>query len=283
MADIFKSPFNKIGFFITWATDQIESLFIPLYDLLYTFCYYYCVITQESFKVVDYGILRHIHSGLILTYLFIRFLQCLKKSKIRGQKRKYIFYSFKYIVLAASCILCYYQKREKFFELWVFFLCLATIFEIFWDMKIDWGLLQGSKKHPLLRHQLYYHNPRFYYWCIFLNIFLRFNYVITIQPHFPHFFYGNQNLLVIIGMLELVRRFIWNTLKLERRCMDFEYDFITFDGLSLPFKVEINSRDKKLKKFVEGFMEKQFQNIKVDLEEFLAKEEFEMGNIRDLY
>jgi len=77
---ILKSPFKKMNFFITWATDQLESWFIPIYDLIYTFWFTYYLITNQRFNESEYLLLYYFHTFFIFFYLTIRFIQCIKKS-----------------------------------------------------------------------------------------------------------------------------------------------------------------------------------------------------------
>lgn len=61
---------------------------------------------------------------------------------------------------------------------------ITSIYSYAWDLKMDWGLLDTSQqKNPLLRKELSYNNPYFYYTAMVLNFILRASWVFSISPN----------------------------------------------------------------------------------------------------
>lgn len=86
---------------------------------------------------------------------------------------------------------------------------IATIVSTYWDLSIDWGLLQRKSKNPWLRDKLLVSRKRVYFVAMFLNVILRFAWmqaVLNFQVAFLH----RRALVAIIASLEIIRRGVWN-------------------------------------------------------------------------
>ena len=79
--------------------------------------------------------------------------------------------------------LYYRYDSSVFLYLWLVFAIISTIYSYFWDLKMDWGLLDRSQyKNYLLRKELSYNNKRFYYSAMLMNLILRMSWVFSISP-----------------------------------------------------------------------------------------------------
>lgn len=118
------------------------------------------------------------------------------------------------IFAIGTTALSYYltDQTPNLFKVWISFTILATLLSIFIDTKYDWGFLSKSN---LLREKLAYPNLAFYYISIFLNIFLRLAWSITLSS-FASSSPLVQNLVILLtSLMELVRRFLWNYFRVE--------------------------------------------------------------------
>lgn len=77
---------------------------------------------------------------------------------------------------------------------------------------MDWGLLMGSEKNWLLRDKLYY--PKcYYYFAMITNLILRLDWIVVYTVKDP--LQEIHLISFILGVLELVRRAQWATLRVE--------------------------------------------------------------------
>jgi hypothetical protein len=96
---------------------------------------------------------------------------------------------------------------------WLCFAGLSTIYSYFWDLKMDWGLLQPNDRNPFLRKYISFEPRRNYYAVILLNLVMRLSWVLTLSPNIAQLF-GNANIFTLVtGMIEIMRRGIWNLLR----------------------------------------------------------------------
>jgi hypothetical protein len=83
----------------------------------------------------------------------------------------------------------------------VLFAIVSSLFAYFWDLKMDWGLLERNKVNPLLREKLFFGSPKIYYLIVVGNLFMRLTWIITISPKLAAFL-GNINLVSLVtGMI----------------------------------------------------------------------------------
>lgn len=84
---------------------------------------------------------------------------------------------------------------------------IATLFSCYWDVAMDFQLMQFNCKKPFLRSRLFYEETEiFYYVVLVLNPILRFMWTLNFTP------FGGQPYLVIF---EIARRSMWACLRME--------------------------------------------------------------------
>jgi hypothetical protein len=141
----------------------------------------------------------------------------------------------KYLLTALSMTLSYLDAKivstqssnlnfDSFRYLWIVTSILATWYRIYWDLRLDWGLLNIHSMNYLLRDELSFPPimVRFlllkkYYMVMVLNIIMRCSWIILFYLHF----YFSQKLHftfwidILAGVTEIFRRSIWNILHME--------------------------------------------------------------------
>ena len=138
------------------------------------------------------------------------------------------------------------MKNDKIsspvFSLWIISLIISSIYTYVWDIKMDWGLMEvnnsssgsgascgngcmagisvggGSngcaRDYLLLREEIVYPSPSYYYLAYVEDFFGRTMWAFTISLNHV----GNIDadwLTTIAAMFELFRRFVWNFFRLE--------------------------------------------------------------------
>ena len=118
-----------------------------------------------------------------LPYWF-RFAQCIHKYN-DSQTLPHILNALKYFSkLIPPFIVCFLHQAKHVdgegFALYLTFNTIATLYCLIWDVRMDWGLFRSSGPGTwLLRDKIIY-NPKFYYFAMITNLFLRFFWILTI-------------------------------------------------------------------------------------------------------
>ncbi|KAF5745461.1 Phosphate transporter PHO1 -like protein [Tripterygium wilfordii] len=116
---------------------------------------------------------------------------------------------------------------------WIFS-AVAAIFATYWDLVVDWGLLQRHSKNRWLRDRLLVPHKSVYFGVMVLNILLRFAWLQTVL-NLTLFDLHIQNMTTIFASLEIIRRGIWNFFRLENEHLNNVGKYRAFKSVPLPF------------------------------------------------
>nr|POE46194.1 phosphate transporter pho1 like 3 [Quercus suber] len=94
------------------------------------------------------------------------------------------------------------------------FSAIAAIVATYWDLVVDWGLVQRRSKNRWLRDKLLVPHKSVYFGAMVLNVLLRFAWKQTVFGFQVSFLHKNS-LIAIVAGLEIIRRGIWNFFRLE--------------------------------------------------------------------
>lgn len=100
---------------------------------------------------------------------------------------------------------------------WVVANIISSMYKLLWDVVMDWSLMQFNKdsEHKLLRKELFFH-PYFYYFSIVTNILARFFWIVVLLlKQFYSKYLTDQWIGFCFGLVEILRRFQWNCIRLE--------------------------------------------------------------------
>ncbi|KAH7857419.1 hypothetical protein Vadar_012502 [Vaccinium darrowii] len=121
---------------------------------------------------------------------------------------------------------------------------IAAIFGTYWDLVIDWGLLQKNSKNRWLRDKLLVPHKSVYFAAMVLNVLLRFVWLQTVL-NFSVSFLHIQTLTAIVAVIEIIRRGIWNFFRLENEHLNNVGKYRAFKSVPLPFNYdEDDSKDE---------------------------------------
>ena len=244
----------------TWLGDQMTSLVGPFRDIEYTVCYYvhYNNTFEEKKRVCSN---RRPIVILIGIYPYcIRFLQVIKTMWEKKIIFPDILNAIKYILSILVAISSYYSKTiEIFGKTWLLIAAFSSCWSYCWDMKMDYGLLQYGAKDLFLRNDLFYKKNWIYYTAMILNLMGRFAWVLTISPDIVYRWIRPEFFLMVIYMIEMCRRGMWNFFRIELKHIDLCQHFQVSDKIALPSFTKIkeliakeekmnNNNDKKERK-----------------------------------
>lgn len=138
-----------------------------------------------------------------------RYVNDKKKSKTHLLNMSKYFFSLVAVILSSF--------SSEYLALWIGSICslvVSTLFSLYWDMVMDWGLSAQTTGTLLLRDRglLVGGGKRYpYYLLIIANIFLRFTWIFTLRAN------GSSApwLLFLVALGEVIRRSVWTLFRLE--------------------------------------------------------------------
>ncbi len=173
----------------------------PLKDLDYTLCFYKSGNDENAYKMCSKT------NRFSLTFLsaaipFI-FRLCFviknRKDKKTGRYGKLVLLNMFKLTCSILVVMFQYLYTHSitynpswtntYLLLWSVLSVITFLLMYFWDVYMDWGLLRldNSAKNNihgrLLRKELSYNNPSFYYLAMIVNLILRGLFIITISPN----------------------------------------------------------------------------------------------------
>ncbi|XP_047306966.1 phosphate transporter PHO1 homolog 7-like [Impatiens glandulifera] len=234
------APLYKVVLADFFLADQFTSQVQALRSLEFYICYY----GWGDFRIRENNCRE---SKVFNTFLFIvaiipywiRFLQCLRRMS-EGKKAREGANALKYLstIVAVSFRTANTLNQSFAWNLAAWITSgIATIFVMYWDIVIDWGLFQKNSKNKWLRDELVIPHKSVYYVASVLNLLLRFAWMQTVLK-FELPFMHRQLMLAVIAALEIIRRGIWNFFRLENEHLNNVGNFRAFKSVPLPFQYE---------------------------------------------
>ena len=194
--------------------DILTSLSDPFKNLLLGYCLMVC---RECYLNNKRGPCNKdtIPCLIIAAYpQFIRWTQCINKLYYTRLLWPHLGNFFKYTTGIANTLMAFfYTKRKNSLRLYfrIFIGAASTIYNLFWDIYLDWGCGRKNDIYPFLREKLTYH-PVVYYLAIFYDIIVR----TTWTWNFIHIKDSlNEWKNILTCTLEVIRRAVWVLIRVE--------------------------------------------------------------------
>ena len=220
-------------FHVCFIVTFFASLYLPVHVL---------ILTDSSCVIIW---LHHSHTQS----LWWRYLQNLRQCYDAKQRWPYLGNALKYLLAAEVAIFGVFDPSVKKSPLWMTCFFVATMYQVWWDVFMDWGLLErdpsfgynyfhatnsnGDGRSWLwwwpysLRSQRLYRRKWVYHVIFGINLCLRFVGMITLIP--PVYLSRSTGLIVntfndtdfqlfvgsLVASAEIFRRTIWALLRLE--------------------------------------------------------------------
>lgn len=240
------APWYPVTFRDGFIGDILTSTVRPLQDISFTILYilfglrsWYSshYFTQDFATFIDHAdasvpvmerswLLHTIALPMcMVSPLWYRFLQNLRQTRDYRRRWPYLGNALKYFVAAQVAMFGVFQPAHKKTALWLTSFVLATLYQVWWDVFMDWSLLERRNGGWRLREKRLYRQP-WVYWTIFvINFGLRFCWTLSFLPlrylnatgvltnNFKgdlHAFFGPT-----IAVAEIIRRTLWGLLRVE--------------------------------------------------------------------
>ena len=221
-------------FHVCFIVTFFASLYLPVHVL---------ILTDSSCIIIIW--LHHSHTQS----LWWRYLQNLRQCYDAKQRWPYLGNALKYLLAAEVAIFGVFDPSVKKSPLWMTCFFVATMYQVWWDVFMDWGLLERDPSFGYnyfhatnsngvgrswlwwwpysLRSQRLYRRKWVYHVIFGINLCLRFVGMITLIP--PVYLSRSAGLIVntfndtdfqlfvgsLVASAEIFRRTIWALLRLE--------------------------------------------------------------------
>lgn len=153
------SLFRPVQFRDAFVADCLTSLVRPLGDLTFMLAYFFTAVyglfakytlNEAGDKVSESWILHGaILPAFSLLPLFIRFLQTLRQAFDSGKRWPHLGNSFKYLTAGLVILYGVTHAAGERSPWWTWAFSLATIYQVVWDIFMDWELLVFVPREPL--------------------------------------------------------------------------------------------------------------------------------------
>ncbi|GAQ90378.1 phosphate transporter [Klebsormidium nitens] len=235
------APLYRVMLADFFVGDQLTSQIPFLQQLQYCCCYYFGghFKNRDGAACTGNGTYRSmLYVVAILPYWF-RFAQCWRRFFEEGRERVHVANAGKYLsaMLAVSFRLWYLNSGTRAgLVLSIIAAVVATAYQAYWDLVMDWGLLRRHARHPWLRDQLVLKHNSIYYAAMVADVVLRLAWIQSIS----RFRFGGRVppsiMTLIAASLEVLRRGLWNFFRLENEHLNNVGKFRAVRSIPLPFK-----------------------------------------------
>ncbi|KAL1201167.1 Phosphate transporter PHO1-like protein [Cardamine amara subsp. amara] len=234
------APLYSVNLPDFFLADQLTSQAQAMRSIEFYICYYgFGDFKHRRNTCRSNNIFRTFYFIVAVIPYWLRLLQCIRRL-IEEKDLGHGFNAVKYLLtIVAACLrTAYTLNRGTTWNItaWVFS-GVATFYATYWDIVIDWGLLQRGCKNSFLRDKLLVPHKTVYYVAMVLNVLLRLVWlqtVLNLQFSFLH----RETLMALLACLEITRRGIWNFFRLENEHLNNVGRFRAFKSVPLPFNYQ---------------------------------------------
>ena len=235
MVESLFSFFLKVSFKHTYLITQMTSFVSPLRDLEYTLCYFayykYPLTVKNQFCSKNRGIYLLIG----FTPFVLRILQCIKTIIDTGKYYPTSWNIAKFsLKLFITTISFFWKNHPTIHIIWLICTIISSIGGFIWDINFAFGLNEKGKGYPL-REKIFY-NKYYYYIACTVHFFLTFLWILTLSPEVVNSFMRPETFNIIIASLEMLRRGIFNSMRIEYKHVDITNQFKAMNRIELPYK-----------------------------------------------
>ncbi|XP_024383229.1 phosphate transporter PHO1-3 [Physcomitrium patens] len=233
------APLSKVMLADFFVADQLTSQVSTLRNLEFVLCYY-CggyFLSRNSEACTKSKRFDHWTYVIALLPYWWRFWQCFRRW---AEEKDFVHLANagKYLsAMVAVALKITYSKNSSVGLLVTFFIAstIATIYQVYWDTFVDWGLLRRDSKNRWLRDELLLKRKWIYFASMALNVFLRMAWLQSMT----HFTFGSLDSSVmnfLFAALEILRRGHWNFYRLENEHLNNVGRYRATKQVPLPFE-----------------------------------------------
>ncbi|KAG9153773.1 hypothetical protein Leryth_005887 [Lithospermum erythrorhizon] len=193
--------------------DQLTSQVQAMRSLVYYACYYgWGDYKMRTHKCLDSDVYEVVYIAIAIIPYWSRFLQSFRRYYEEKDSMQGI-NGLKYMSTIVALVMRTSYDMYKGWNLKVLAALtstIATVYNTYWDVVIDWGLLRRDSKNAWLRDKLVIPQHRVYFVAMVVNVILRFVWMQVVLDINEAPFVHKKAFVSLVASLEIVRRGIWN-------------------------------------------------------------------------
>ncbi|XP_057768662.1 phosphate transporter PHO1 homolog 9-like [Salvia miltiorrhiza] len=242
------APLYKVTFIDFFLADQMTSQIQAIRSLQFYICYYvWGDFRKRSSECTNNSTYKFLYIAVAVIPYWLRLLQCLRrvfeeKNAMQGLNGlKYLSTVVALVMRSVYDITAQNGNPSAFWRIMAAATSgITTIYNTYWDIIVDWGLLRKKAKNRWLRDKLLISNKAVYVVAIVLNILLRLVWMqLVLDFHLP--FLHRNAMVSVVACLEILRRGIWNFFRLENEHFSNVENYRAFKSIPMPFYYEQES------------------------------------------
>ena len=238
------APMYDIEFRDGFIGDIFTSMVRPMQDIAFTSFYlmsglqgWWIYREQASEEDINLPVERSwlLHTIILpactVSPLWWRFCQCLRQCYDTKKRWPYLGNAAKYFFAAQVAMFGVFDPGQTGSAIWIMAFVCATLYQLWWDVFLDWELLEwvpgsgaigGSYQ---LRSQRLYKRKSLYIFIFVVNFFLRFCWTLNVMPSrylspsgaLLNTFSADFPTLIAptLACAEIIRRSLWGLLRVE--------------------------------------------------------------------
>ncbi|XP_073130692.1 phosphate transporter PHO1 homolog 9-like [Henckelia pumila] len=235
------APIYKVTFSHIFLADQLTSQVQAFRSLQFYICYYgWGDFKRRSNRCLESKVYEILYIVVAIIPFWSRVLQCLRRL-FEEKDLKQGLNSLKYLSTVVALVIrtIYDFRRGMFWKIMAASSSgVTTVFNTYWDIVMDWGLLQKKARNPWLRDELLISNRAVYFVAIVVNILLRLVWMQLVLDFNEAPFLHRRTMIALVACLEILRRGIWNFFRLENEHFNNVEKYRAFKLSPLPFYQE---------------------------------------------
>ncbi|KAF9663759.1 hypothetical protein SADUNF_Sadunf17G0085500 [Salix dunnii] len=235
------APLYKVTLPDFLLADQLTSQVQALRNLEFYICYYgWGDFTTRTNTCSGSRVFESFYFVVAMIPYWFRFLQCLRRLfEEKDSAQAYNGLKYLIIIIAVAARTAYDLRMGMTLRIFAAATSgAATIMATYWDIVVDWGLLQRDSRNPWLRDKLVIPSKSVYFVAMVLNVVLRLAWMQTVLGFRQTPFLHSKALTAIFACLEIIRRGIWNFFRLENEHLNNVGKYRAFKSVPLPFYYE---------------------------------------------
>ncbi|KAE8735828.1 Phosphate transporter PHO1-like protein 5 [Hibiscus syriacus] len=244
------APLYKVTLPDFFLADQLTSQVQAIRSLEFYICYYgWGNFRVRSNTCEEREVYKVLYIVVAIIPYWIRFVQCLRRL-FEEKDTMHGLNGLKYFstIVAVGTRTIYQHQAEKT-TTWLVLAAatsgIATLASLYWDIVIDWGLLNRNSTNPWLRDKLVVPHKGVYFVAMVLNCVLRLAWMQQVLGIQTVPFLHKTALVAAVAGLEIIRRGIWNFFRLENEHLNNVGKYRAFKSVPLPFYYDKNG-DKSI-------------------------------------
>ncbi|KAK8588088.1 hypothetical protein V6N12_022545 [Hibiscus sabdariffa] len=243
------APLYKVTLPDFFLADQLTSQVQAIRSLEFYICYYgWGNFKERSNTCGENEVYKVLYIVVAIIPYWIRFIQCVRRL-FEEKDTTHSLNGLKYMstIVAVAARTIYSHQDEKTTTGLVLATAtsgIATMASLYWDIIMDWGLLNRNSTNPWLRDKLAVPHKGVYYVAMVLNCVLRLAWMQQVLGIQTVPFLHKTALTAVVASLEIVRRGIWNFFRLENEHLNNVGKYRAFKSVPLPFYSDYNG-DKR--------------------------------------